>query len=268
MSRPRIPGEPEPGTTGRHADSGRGRPRPVARHPARGRACPPAHHRILLLPGSGFELRPSRLPGYWAGNLADHGPSGFYDRGFFADYTPGYLYVLWLVGSSIARRRSAATRRPDQAAADPRRPRRRLAALVDGPGARRPRRRAALVGAALSSSTRSPGSTASSGARSTRSASCSCCSPCATSGSDRPERSALWAIVAAVIKPQLGILVPIVAAVVIRRYLSTREPRTPVQPAPERRRPAVPGSRRARPAAHDRARRVRHGDACSPCRSG
>ena len=36
---------------------------------------------------------------------------------------------------------------------------------------------------------------------------------------DHPERAAIWTTVAAVIKPQLGILVPIVAAVVIRRYL-------------------------------------------------
>ena len=35
---------------------------------------------------------------FWADNLAKHGPFGFYDRDFFADYTPGYLYALWLVG--------------------------------------------------------------------------------------------------------------------------------------------------------------------------
>ncbi|HEY6057385.1 MAG TPA: hypothetical protein VIV06_05095, partial [Candidatus Limnocylindrales bacterium] len=49
------------------------------------------------LPGSGFrnDLEAFR---FWAGNLAEHGPYGFYERGFFADYTPGYLYVLWFVG--------------------------------------------------------------------------------------------------------------------------------------------------------------------------
>ena len=36
---------------------------------------------------------------FWATELAEHGPFGFYDRGFFADYTPGYLYALWLVGA-------------------------------------------------------------------------------------------------------------------------------------------------------------------------
>ncbi|HEY3333627.1 MAG TPA: phospholipid carrier-dependent glycosyltransferase [Candidatus Limnocylindrales bacterium] len=35
---------------------------------------------------------------FWASELAQHGPFGFYDRGFFADYTPGYLYALWVVG--------------------------------------------------------------------------------------------------------------------------------------------------------------------------
>ncbi len=36
---------------------------------------------------------------------------------------------------------------------------------------------------------------------------------------DRPERAALWTVVAALIKPQLGILVPVVAVVTIRRAL-------------------------------------------------
>ena len=49
------------------------------------------------LRGSGFDSDLG-LFRFWASNLADHGPFGFYDRGFFADYTPGYLYALWLVG--------------------------------------------------------------------------------------------------------------------------------------------------------------------------
>ena len=36
---------------------------------------------------------------------------------------------------------------------------------------------------------------------------------------DRPERAAVWTVVAAIIKPQLGILVPLVAVVTIRRAL-------------------------------------------------
>jgi hypothetical protein len=49
------------------------------------------------LRGSGFDSDLG-LFRFWASNLADQGPFGFYDRGFFADYTPGYLYPLWLVG--------------------------------------------------------------------------------------------------------------------------------------------------------------------------
>ncbi len=50
-----------------------------------------------LLPGSGFRVDLEAFR-YWAANLAAEGPFGFYDRPFFHDYTPGYLYVLWLVG--------------------------------------------------------------------------------------------------------------------------------------------------------------------------
>ena len=51
-----------------------------------------------LLPGSGFggDLSSFR---FWASNLAAEGFNGFYARDFFHDYTPGYLYVLWLVGT-------------------------------------------------------------------------------------------------------------------------------------------------------------------------
>src|SRR6185369_11620138 len=50
-----------------------------------------------LLPGSGFEVDLGAFR-YWASNLASEGLNGFYGRDFFHDYTPGYLYVLWLVG--------------------------------------------------------------------------------------------------------------------------------------------------------------------------
>jgi len=51
-----------------------------------------------LLPGSGFGVDVTSFR-FWASNLASQGLSGFYDRDFFHDYTPGYLYVLWLVGT-------------------------------------------------------------------------------------------------------------------------------------------------------------------------
>ncbi len=50
-----------------------------------------------LLPGSGFANDLAAFMS-WAQNLAAEGPFGFYERPFFHDYTPGYLYVLWLVG--------------------------------------------------------------------------------------------------------------------------------------------------------------------------
>ena len=50
-----------------------------------------------LLPGSGFKVDIDSFA-FWASNLASEGPHGFYDRPFFHDYTPGYLYVLWLAG--------------------------------------------------------------------------------------------------------------------------------------------------------------------------
>ena len=50
-----------------------------------------------LLPGSGFGVDLASFQ-FWASDLADNGLYGFYSRPFFHDYTPGYLFVLWLVG--------------------------------------------------------------------------------------------------------------------------------------------------------------------------
>ena len=35
----------------------------------------------------------------WGGKLASEGPANFYSEGYFADYPPGYLYVLWLAAA-------------------------------------------------------------------------------------------------------------------------------------------------------------------------
>ena len=86
-------------------------------------------------------------------------------------------------------------------------------------------------------STRSPGSTASSGDRSTRSASSSCCWACATLWRDRPERAAIFTVIAALIKPQLGILDP------ARR--GRDDPARPVADRATRRRPTRQRSTRA-----------------------
>lgn len=52
---------------------------------------------VYLLPGSGFANDLASFQG-WANDLATHGLWGFYDRPGFHDYTPGYLYALWVVG--------------------------------------------------------------------------------------------------------------------------------------------------------------------------
>lgn len=51
----------------------------------------------VLLPGSGFKVDLGSFAG-WAMELARNGPWGLYDRPVFVDYTPGYLYVLWGLG--------------------------------------------------------------------------------------------------------------------------------------------------------------------------
>ncbi len=49
------------------------------------------------LRGSGFGADLG-LFNYWADVLAQHAPWGFYANASYADYTPGYLYALWIVG--------------------------------------------------------------------------------------------------------------------------------------------------------------------------
>ena len=49
-------------------------------------------------PGSGFGVDLGAFRA-WAANLAAEGLHGFYQRDFFHDYTPGYLYVLWVLGT-------------------------------------------------------------------------------------------------------------------------------------------------------------------------
>lgn len=38
---------------------------------------------------------------YWGSRLFQGGPWNFYEEGFFADYPPGYMYILWLIGSIV-----------------------------------------------------------------------------------------------------------------------------------------------------------------------
>ncbi len=168
-----------------------------------------------LLPGSGFSTDLNAF-GFWANNLADEGPFGFYERDFFHDYTPGYLYFLWLIGIvGNAMGGLGDLIKLPAIAADL-----AIAWLVHSMilelGGRR---RLALLGAAAA-----------------------VLNPISWFDSvvwgqvdsvgvvfvllglrelwrDRPERAAIWAMVAAVIKPQLGILIPLVAVITIRRAL-------------------------------------------------
>lgn len=54
---------------------------------------------VVALPDSGHRTDLAFLT-YWARELALNGPGNFYrpDSGYFADYPPVYLYVLWLTG--------------------------------------------------------------------------------------------------------------------------------------------------------------------------
>ncbi len=63
---------------------------------------------LLLLVLLGIKMAVSPYFGYqtdlgtykaWALRLADRGPAEFYAPNYFCDYPPGYLYILWLLGS-------------------------------------------------------------------------------------------------------------------------------------------------------------------------
>jgi predicted membrane-bound dolichyl-phosphate-mannose-protein mannosyltransferase/Gpi18-like mannosyltransferase len=52
----------------------------------------------FLLPLSGFRTDVGDFTA-WAQRMAAGGPGAFYSPGYFADYPPGYLYVLWVLGT-------------------------------------------------------------------------------------------------------------------------------------------------------------------------
>jgi Gpi18-like mannosyltransferase len=166
-----------------------------------------------LLPGSGFKNDIGAFQ-FWANELADHGLNGFYGRGFFIDYSPGYLYVLWAVGLvgnvlggigdlikippiladvglawvawSMTKELGASERSA------------RLAAVI------------IVVNPITWFDSAIWGQVDSVGVVVLLLA-------VRELWRDRPERAAILAALAAIIKPQLGILIPVVALVVIRR---------------------------------------------------
>ena len=184
-------------------------------------------------PGSGFKVDLDSFQA-WASSLARDGLGGFYERDFFHDYTPGYLYVLYavgLVGQAFGGIGDLIKIPPILADIG-------LGWLAWsmarelGAG-----RRSALFGGALV-----------------------VINPVTWFDSvlwgqvdsfgvlflllglrelwrDHPERSAIYTVIAALIKPQLAILAPIVAVVTIRRALRPID--APLDPATEPDRPGL-----------------------------
>lgn len=168
-----------------------------------------------LLPGSGFDTDLSSFRA-WAANLFDEGLYGFYEREFFHDYTPGYLYILWLVGAvgsvfgSVGDLIKIPPILADLGIAW------LVWSMVRELGGRD---RVALLAAAVV--VLNPifwfdsvvwGQVDSFGVLFLLLA-------LRELWRDHPERAAILTVVAALIKPQLGILVPLVAVVTIRRAL-------------------------------------------------
>ncbi len=168
-----------------------------------------------LLPGSGFDADLTSFR-FWASDLARNGLDGFYQRDFFHDYTPGYLYVLWLVGTVGAVLGGVG----DLIKIPPILADLALGYLVHSMirelGGRE---RLALLGAivvvvnpVLWFDSVVWGQVDSVGVvfllLGLRSL-----------WRDQPERAAIYTVIAAIVKPQLGILVPLVAVVTIRRAL-------------------------------------------------
>jgi hypothetical protein len=176
-----------------------------------------------LLPNSGFGVDIQAFR-YWAEDLAREGLGGFYDRPFFHDYTPGYLYVLWVVGK-VGQLLGALGTQAGSGVGDLIKIPAILAdvglgwvvwSMAQELGASK---RLAWIGAflvivnpvswidsALWGQVDSVGTLV-------------MLLALRELWRDRAERSAVLAMLAALIKPQLGILIPIVAVVVIRRAL-------------------------------------------------
>ena len=168
-----------------------------------------------LLPGSGFANDIGAFQ-YWASNLASDGLNGFYSRHFFHDYTPGYLYVLWLVGlvGQVVGGVGDLIKVPP-ILADVALAYLAWSMTLELGGSRWAARLAALIVLVNPITWFDSvvwGQVDSFGVVFLLLA-------VRELWRDRPERSAILTVIGAIIKPQLGILIPIVAAVTIRRAL-------------------------------------------------
>ncbi len=169
----------------------------------------------VLLPDSGFGVDRASFIG-WASDLAAHGPSGFYGRVSFIDYTPGYLYVLWLVGvvgnalGGIGDLIKLPAILADVAVAY------LVHQLVVELGGSR---RAALLGALLFVVNPVTWFDSAVWAQVDSFGLIFLLLGLRELWRNHPERAAILATVAAVIKPQLGILIPVLIAVLLKRHL-------------------------------------------------
>ena len=161
---------------------------------------------------------------YWAAELGANGPWGFYGRGFFVDYLPGYLALLWPLGAFAG----AVTGSTDPGALI------KLPAIVaDGMlviatarlasdlGASR---RAAIAAAAAIALL--PATWVDSAVWGQVDAVGTCLLVLATSQLIRGAsvRAAALTALAAVVKPQFGVIIPIVAVLVFVRARGARDP--------------------------------------------
>jgi predicted membrane-bound dolichyl-phosphate-mannose-protein mannosyltransferase len=169
----------------------------------------------VLLPGSGFGVDRASFIG-WANDLAAHGPSGFYSRVSFIDYTPGYLYVLWLLGvvgnwlGGLGDLIKLPAILADVAVGY------LVHQLVVELGGSR---RAALLGAILFVVNPVTWFDSAVWAQVDSFGLIFLLLGLRELWRDHPETAAILATIAAVIKPQLGILVPILVAVLLKRHL-------------------------------------------------
>jgi len=178
---------------------------------------------VYLNPGSGFRVDVDAFR-FWASNLAADGPFGFYDRPFFHDYTPGYLYLLWLVGivgqalGGVGDLIKLPAIVADAVLAG------LVWAMVRELGGRG---RVALLGAAIVVANPVSWFDSSIWGQVDSVGVVFLLLAVWALWRNQPELAAILGTTAAVTKPQLGIIVPIVAAVVIRRafFGSTEEQR-------------------------------------------
>ncbi len=169
----------------------------------------------VLLPGSGFKVDLGSFSG-WAMELARNGPWGLYDRSIFVDYTPGYLYVLWglgLISQGLAIPIGELLKLPaiftDLALALA------IFGLASELGASR---RGALAAAAVFLLVPVTWFDSAAWAQVDSVGTLFLVLAVRELWRGRSERAAVLTTVAAIIKPQFGILIPLAAVVIIRRH--------------------------------------------------